>query len=133
MAPTPHIDGCVGAFFWDDSWWLVVVDWQDRQTRRSAVFCVLHLRGIVGQEQLSQPLLLRVPCGIHVDLSPDFFNNAEDSPFGCDVHTTFHWRSLFLRGFGQNQRRLAYACPTSGDVAASAQFLSVVGTLVCDS
>ena len=26
MAPTPHIDGCVGAFFWDDSWWLVVVD-----------------------------------------------------------------------------------------------------------
>ena len=34
-------------------------------------------RGIVGQEQLSQPLLLRVPGGIHVDLAPDFCNNAE--------------------------------------------------------
>ena len=44
MAPTPHIDGSVGAFFWDDSWWLVVVDWEDRQARRRAIFFVLHLR-----------------------------------------------------------------------------------------
>ena len=84
MAPTPHIDGC-GCFFLDDSWWLVVVDWYI--VKLGVFVCFTYV--VVGQEQLSQPLLLRVPGGIHVDLAPGFFNNAEDSSFGCDVLRLF--------------------------------------------